>query len=90
MPTLGETGLEPLVPATRGGSAEPGSAPDIEQHRRLVDAAERLLDGVDRALAALDAGTYGTCDVCGAAVDDRDLEEDPLLTRCGAHRAPRS
>jgi RNA polymerase-binding transcription factor DksA len=58
----------------------------VEEYRALLRAAERTLDGVDRALAALDEGTYGACELCGAAVPGRDLELDPLVTRCAAHR----
>ena len=76
------------MPVTKEWPAEPGPVPEIEEQRMLLQAAERLLDGVDRALARLDDGTYGTCEVCGGALDDGDLEEDPLLTRCAAHRSP--
>ncbi len=73
---------------TKERMAEPGPPPEIEEQRVLLHAAERLLDGVDRALARLDDGTYGTCEACGAALDERDLEGDPLLTHCVAHRSP--
>jgi RNA polymerase-binding transcription factor DksA len=58
----------------------------VEEYRALLRAAEATLDGVDRALAALDDGTYGACEVCGAAVDGWELERDPLVTRCSSHR----
>lgn len=48
----------------------------------LLDAAARTLDGVDRALAALDAGTYGRCGTCGGPIDDGTLASDPLATAC--------
>ena len=76
------------MPVTKERPAEPVPVPEIEEQRMLLQAAERLLDGVDRALARLDDGTYGTCEVCGGALDDGDLEGDPLLTRCAAHRSP--
>jgi len=60
---------------------------DLEGHRALMRAAAQVLDGVDRALAALDDGTYGTCEACGEAIGDEELAGDPLLTRCAAHRA---
>src|SRR3712207_9113179 len=34
---------------------------------------ESRLERVERALAKLDDGTYGTCDACGAAIDPRRL-----------------
>lgn len=69
-----------------GASPAAGTSPvAVEEYRTLLRAAERLLDDVDRALAALDGGTYGTCEVCGAAIDDRELEGDALASRCASH-----
>jgi len=34
------------------------------------------LDDVESALERLDAGTYGTCEVCGAVLSDGELEVD--------------
>lgn len=62
----------------------------FEEYRTLLQAAEQLFDDMDRALASLDEGTYGNCEVCGTKVDDRDLMEDPLETRCAPHRVARA
>jgi RNA polymerase-binding transcription factor DksA len=86
VPIFGDAGGEPPVPATEERLAEPGPLAELDGQRLLLQAAERLLDGVDRALACLDEGTYGTCEVCGDALEDDDLERDPLLTHCVAHR----
>jgi RNA polymerase-binding transcription factor DksA len=43
------------------------------------------LDDVDRALARLDAGTYGTCEVCAVALDDAVLADRPAARLCPAH-----
>ncbi len=60
----------------------------------MADADERLarleqidadLDGVEQALARLDAGTYATCEVCGAPLADELLAEDPVRRRCAVH-----
>ena len=80
-------GEDGVVPAS-GHSSEAGRPLAVEEYRALLRSAEELLDDVDRALASLDDGTYGTCEVCGAAVDDRDLEEDPFAARCAPHRSP--
>jgi RNA polymerase-binding transcription factor DksA len=61
----------------------------VESHDRdygaaLADA-ERVLDGVDRALQRLDEGTYGTCELCGAPVADDVLAATPLATGCERH-----
>lgn len=38
-----------------------------------------------RALARLDAGTYGRCDVCGEPIAASRLEARPWSTRCIQH-----
>ena len=44
------------------------------------------LEGVERALARLDAGDYGACEVCGQAIEDDQLIASPTLSRCLDHR----
>lgn len=46
---------------------------------------EAVLNDVDRALERLRAGTYQSCQVCGAAIDANTLVESPLLANCPAH-----
>lgn len=57
-------------------------------------AAARSLDGavreVDRALAKLAEGTYGSCDVCGAAIAPERLEAIPWTPYCRDCSAGRS
>jgi DnaK suppressor protein len=43
---------------------------------------DKTLDRVDRALAKIDAGTYGTCDSCGRPIDPRRLRAAPESTVC--------
>jgi RNA polymerase-binding transcription factor DksA len=59
--------------------------PEVPDHLGDVAAAERLLDAVDLALVRLDEGTYGTCEICGDAMDDTYLEIDPTADRCERH-----
>lgn len=42
----------------------------------------RLLGEVDAALARLDAGTFGTCEVCHTPVEPERLAADPLTRTC--------
>ena len=44
------------------------------------------LDDVERALAKLDAGTYGQCEVCGEPIADARLEAMPATRFCIAAR----
>ena len=46
---------------------------------------EAVLNDVDRALERLRAGTYRSCQVCGAPIDTDTLVEWPLLANCPAH-----
>ena len=48
---------------------------------------ERRLEDVARALEKLDAGTYGTCEVCGNAIPDERLEAVPAARYCVEHQA---
>jgi DnaK suppressor protein len=57
-------------------------APD--ERGTVLDGIETDLADVDLALARLDAGTYGTCDACGAVIDDAVLAERPAAHRCPA------
>ena len=50
-----------------------------------VSAIESTLNDVDRALERLRAGTYRTCQVCSAPIDDAALIGNPLLANCRAH-----
>jgi RNA polymerase-binding transcription factor DksA len=49
-----------------------------------INATEARLDEVDQALARIDAGTYGTCQDCGGAIDDARLADAPTALTCGA------
>jgi RNA polymerase-binding transcription factor DksA len=47
-----------------------------------LDAIGRELGDVDVALRRLEDGTYDTCEVCGARIDDGVLVDAPLTRRC--------
>ena len=53
--------------------------------RQLASALREELDGVERALERLDAGSYGLCDSCGTPIDDAVLAEMPQARSCSAH-----
>jgi sigma-B regulation protein RsbU (phosphoserine phosphatase) len=49
---------------------------------------QNLLADVDAALARLDEGTFGICDVCHEYIGTRRLEHDPLARCCEEHPTP--
>ncbi|KQT94684.1 hypothetical protein ASG49_07600 [Marmoricola sp. Leaf446] len=51
----------------------------------LVRQAEHHLAEVDAAVARLDAGAYGRCEVCGGPIAPARLEARPTARRCVAH-----
>lgn len=55
------------------------------ENRSLADAFESQLAQVERALARLDDGTYGTCSVCGSEIGADRLEAIPATDRCIEH-----
>jgi RNA polymerase-binding protein DksA len=48
----------------------------------LEENADHLLEAVAAALARIDAGTYGNCEVCGKPIDPERLEAVPYATLC--------
>jgi len=51
----------------------------------LAGTLKETLDEVAAALARLDAGTYGTCEVCGVAINPARLEAMPATRFCIDH-----
>jgi RNA polymerase-binding transcription factor DksA len=43
------------------------------------------LDEVERALAKLDGGSYGVCEICGEAIAEPRLEAMPATRFCIKH-----
>lgn len=72
--------------------SEEGGDPDggvVERDRirtRLADTEERLRQ-LDRAEAALEEGTYGTCRICGESIPEERLEALPTTTLCVSCKA---
>ena len=52
------------------------------ENRALVNQLAETLDDVERALAKLDAGTYGVCESCGRQIGDARLEAMPATRYC--------
>ncbi len=56
-------------------------APDLSH----LAAVEGELADVERALQRLDEGSYGTCQVCSAVIDDERLAAEPATVFCAEH-----
>lgn len=61
-----------------------GDTLSVERDRLLVVAndAQARVGEIDAALGRVDAGTYGTCDVCQQRIPDARLEAVPEATLC--------
>ena len=53
-----------------------------EQLTALRQAAEQRVVDLDAALERLEAGTYGTCEVCGQPIGEARLAAVPAARRC--------
>lgn len=77
------------VPQEVGKEADPNVQADLMEHfgdnaAILHDLELRYAD-VNKALSRVEAGTYGTCEVCGEAIELERLEADPAAVTCKAH-----
>lgn len=55
---------------------------DRELDEGLEEGAQQTLAQIDRALARLDDGTYGTCERCGKPILEERLRARPWATLC--------
>jgi DnaK suppressor protein len=53
-----------------------------EHELALTQNARELLELTERALARMDAGTFGVCDTCGQAIGKARLQAFPRATLC--------
>ena len=60
-------------------------AAEMGENRVLYDQLRRDLDDIEKALERMDAGTYGTCEVCGTDIGDDRLEVMPSTRVCIEH-----
>ena len=55
---------------------------DREVDVSLEENAEQIVYEIDRAVARIDAGTYGRCERCGQEIPEERLEAVPYATLC--------
>jgi DnaK suppressor protein len=58
------------------------SALEREQELTLVNNTRDLLTQTARALSRIEAGTYGSCEICGEAIGKARLQAFPRATLC--------
>lgn len=87
-----------MINITGGPSRSRSLAVVDPEHPSTPDPAERAADltilakveselaDVERSLARLDEGTYGTCQACGAVIDDERLAAEPATAFCAEHQ----
>jgi RNA polymerase-binding protein DksA len=85
------TSLEDQTEEIMGGSDNhpaDSAAPTLDREidYSLEGNSEQVLEEIDRALARIDDGTYGTCEVCGREIPTERLEARPWATLCIDHQ----
>jgi RNA polymerase-binding transcription factor DksA len=56
------------------------------ERNALVATLETRHNGILHALERIASGTFGTCEICAAPIEDRRLEVNPIARTCMAHR----
>src|SRR5690242_1965640 len=86
-----ETPRDPLGSVSFGKRIGEGTSQAVERLNQVGTARElsSMLEDVERAIAKLDEGTYGVCDVCGEPIPDERLEARPWSSRCVRDSAAR-
>jgi len=67
-----------------GTGTDDGDRPPPLDLERLAEV-EAELTAVEHALGRLDAGTWGTCEVCAAPLEPEVLQQRPTARTCAAH-----
>jgi len=80
-----ETRPEPIAAPRSETRPEPREDPTDEVARRVAEEAEQRLGDIEHALARLDDGSYGHCEVCGRPIEPEHLAERPSARRCALH-----
>ena len=81
--------LATMAPAEPSGSVSQDESARLKNQTREVDSALTSLDAadlarIDRALEAMDEGSYGLCDECGCNIPFERLKVEPMTQHCVA------
>lgn len=78
------------VPQEIGQESDPNDRADqiehFEENTAILKDLEIRYNEVTGALARMDAGTYGSCRVCGRTIESERLDADPSADTCLEHR----
>ncbi len=58
---------------------------DLEERRGETTTLQKHLDLVEHALARIEEGSYGTCEIGGEEIEEDRLEVNPSARTCKAH-----
>lgn len=74
------------VPSETGTEADLADQADVVMNREsniaILADLEARYDTILEALARIEKGIYGKCEVCGKKIEDARLEADPAATTC--------
>jgi len=77
------------APIEESGEADTMDQADVIANRDNSNAVladlEARYDTILSALASIERGTYGKCEVCGKPIEEARLEANPSATTCSAH-----
>lgn len=77
------------IPSEVGTEADLADQADVvmgrESNSAILADLEARYDTILSALARLEKGTYGKCEVCGEKIEEARLEADPTATTCIGH-----
>lgn len=86
---LGELGADGGIAYDENFADSGQVAAEQGENRALIGQLEETLTEVERALAKLDEGTYGRCEVCGTEIGEARLEAMPATRYCIDHASSR-
>lgn len=77
------------LPQGTGQEADPNDAADLiegyEENTAILKDLEIRYNEVTSALARIEAGTYGVCEISGEAIEAERLAADPAARTCKEH-----
>ncbi len=77
------------VPGSVGQESDPNDAADLIEgyadNTAILTDLEIRYNEVLAALARIEQGTYGTCEISGEAIEPERLDADPAAKTCKAH-----